>query len=369
MGKSSLKIVNLSFVAAFILGACSGKELPKEETVQAGKTIMKSAQNFDDTVWVVDELTEGVISPFELEAEFLKAGKKHHFSLNTRSLENRLTSVDVTLKNDTLYGRRRVGPNAEVSVVVTNSLGDTLGSSIFTKKDILSKANAGHLIAESEFKFEFQEFYPEFNGVLLKLYPGYPDSDNVIEEFIFIGLDGTIKKSFTNGPLFDGCDCELDSSPDGRTMSLCAGLLHSNYRLIPLRKEGTDLTGIFQIGNKTSVVIYTYEGKPPYNNGVLVDRSGKTLKTFAFEGISGAVRYQIPHFRIAETEALVLIDAIENRLIIFDPENEGDFELMGIDELPDASQLAKMAGELYKVVALESSFQFYYFDGEIYLKR
>jgi hypothetical protein len=369
MRKSSLKIVNLTFVVALILGACSGKEMPKEEMAQSVTASEESTLDFDDTVWVVDELIEGTIPPFKLDAEFTKSGKKLRLTLNTRPLERSLSSVDITLKNDTLYGYRRVGPNAEVSIVIKDSLDKTILSSVFTKKELLSKENAGHLIAESAFAFEFEGFYPEFNAVLLKLYLGYPDSDDVIEEFIFIGLDGTIKMSFTNSLLFNGCDCELTTSPDGRTLSLCKGLLHSNYRLVSLQKEGVDLTGIFQIGNKTSVVIYTYEGKPPYYNGVLVDRSGRTVKTFSFEGISGAVRYQIPHFRIEETNALVLIDAIEGRLIIFDSENEGDFQIKGMDELPGASQLDKMAGKQYTVVALENSFQFYYFNGALSLKR
>ncbi len=368
MGKSTPKFVNGIIVFVLVLASCSGKEMPepkKEETKKEKvfEVPVEVEAITGDTIWTPREETKNTIPNWSLDTHYIHNNERINLVLKIRPVSEPFEYTNIERLKDSVLAQKLIGPQFELSVKASSSSGRKVMSAEFTKDDLITKDNVFFLAADSYSKFQFIGFFPEFDAILLRSIMGYPNSDDCIAEFIFVGLDGKVKKQITNGHAYDICDCDPISSPDGKTFSFCKGILHSDYRLVPIERD-TPLAGIFQLGNKFSLAVYMFEGKPPYSNMKLLNRYGAVVKSFSFEGIGGDMSYEVDHYRIDNDQRLLLVDDAKRQLLVFDIDDPYQPEIINFRDTRSASEAVEYEGERFHFSSLHGEIDVFYLDGE-----
>jgi len=369
--RSRAKIyVKVLLAFALLLVGCSGKEKTEQTPEKPVETIVEKHQK-QDTVWLETERTNSRNWSTRLDTTIF-INKKAYYLLGQVTLNGKEFSHDLVRKrNDTTYVQKLVGPDLNVKITLYNSEDDIEFSQEFTKSDLINEENAPFLTAASPFSLNFKGYHEKFNAVLFSPYIGYPESDNLLITHLFIDLDGELRESFTEGHSFSVCDCDNKPSPDGKIIPFCGLLLHSDFNHIKIGQDREEkLAGLFQVGNETAVAIYTFQGKPPYYNGQIIDKNGRVIKTFDFEGIAGDMSYSIPHFRVDNNGAqeLYLFNEVQNTLLLFSSKQEGVYKPIKVDDLADANEMSSSDGEWFNLLTLENSYYFYWLNGKVFKK-
>ncbi|XOV68169.1 MAG: hypothetical protein ACFHU9_03145 [Fluviicola sp.] len=366
MRKWTLKIVNVVFLFSLVLlGSCSGREMPEERQVEAVSEPESEPTVNEDTVWMLEEVTLGTIPKWSLDTNFQYKGERVYFNLSLQPLDTPYKRTETWVRNDTTFAIHMQGPDFKLSASATSQNGQKLMDKILTKEDLATTDNSGYLVADSYTNFKFHGFHSAFNAILLSSFIGYPRTDRGVVEYIFLGMDGKIKKQLTNGYLFDLCDCEPTPSPNGKSFSFCNGILHSNYRLISVERDQS-LAGIFQLGDRNSIAVYMFEGKPPYSNLKVLGSNGSVQKSFPFEGIIQEMSYSVLHCRLNNGK-LVLFDDAQRQLFIFSAKNPTSPEIIPFDSFPELTEEAKSEGETFRLWSFRGEYELFYYNESFYL--
>lgn len=366
MGKSTPKFVNGTFFVLLMLVGCAGKEMPeeKQDAVKKEEALVEDEKGID-TVWVESEVTSGVIPNWQLDTIFRRNGELVQFSVSIQSVQEPCRYIETYTKNDTVFARKLEGPQFELSIASGTDSKELL-STQFTKDDLINKSNAQYMVADSYTNYNFLGYHSEFDAVLLSAFIGYPSSDDGVFEYIFLGMDGKIKKQFTDGHSYDICDCSPVPSPDGKTFSFCSGILNSSYQFKSVERD-EPLAGIFQLGNRYSLAVYMYEGKPPYTNLKLLNRSGTVVKSFSFEGFGEGMSYNVLHAWIDERNILVLVDDTRRQLLVFYVDDPLNPTIIDFDDVKVDHDFIQDGGEHVEILSSTGKIDLYSGDGSIFI--
>ncbi|MCR9173263.1 MAG: hypothetical protein NXI10_12250 [bacterium] len=366
MRKSSLLLVNGLLSLFILMGSCSGKEQTKDETTKSSETLEIEEEEVD-TVWLEPEVTNYVSWNWSLDTSFLRNGERIHYSMSLRNLRQSFAHVASWEKDDTTFAQQLKGPQFEISMVARTDRDQILTSTLLHKEHFVGEDNAHFITADSYTQFRFMGYHPEFKAILLEAFMGYPSTDFGVLMYYFIGLDGKIKKQVNEGTPSEICDTEPVPSPDGKSFSFCSGILHSDYSMTSVERE-QPLAGIFQLGNKNSIAVYMFEGKPPYSNMKVLGSNGSVQKSFPFEGLMQEMTYTALHCRLKNGN-LVMFDDAQRQLFVFNPKTPTQPKVIRFDALPEPTERAQTEGEEYRLRSFKGEFLLYHLDGTFYLEE
>lgn len=367
MQKSSLLLVNGLFSLLILLGSCSGKEIPKEQASDSNAKVELVEAETSDTIWMEPEVTKYTSWNWQMDTSFMKNSERIQLSLSIRNLNEQFKYETSWERDDTTFAKLLIGPQFEFSVVARTDKDQYILSKVLRKEDLISEDNSHFLTADSYTQFDFLGYHEKFKAILLRSFVGYPNTDRGVMEYVFVGLDGQIKKQITEGTAFDLCDIDPIPSPDGKTFCFCRGILHSDYRLVSVDRD-TPLAGIFQLGNNYIIAVYMFEGKPPYSNMKVLGRNGTLQKSFPFEGILQEMSFSVLHCRLNNGN-LVMFDDAQRQLFVFNADVPTQPDIIRFDTCKLPTESIKETAESYSMWSFRGHFDLYYLDGEFYLEE
>jgi len=339
--------------------------MPAEEESNSHVSKEVEKEEVADTVWLKPEITGYNEWDWKLDTAFMRNDQRIQLSMSIHNLKQQFEHKVSWVKNDSIFAQQLKGPQFEFKVVAKTDNDKTLLSKVFGKEDLITENYANFLVADSYTQFKFLGYHDKFKAFLLQTFMGYPATDHGVLQYIFIGLDGKVKKQITEGTPYEICDTDPYPSPDGKIFSFCKGILHTDYRLVPVDRE-TPLAGIFQLGNKHNVAVYMFEGKPPYSNMKVLGSNGSLQKSFPFEGIVQEMSYSVLHCRLANGK-LVMFDYAQRLLFVFNPDTPTSPEIIRFDDIKTPTELVKAEGESFKLWSYTGEYQLYYMDDVFYL--
>lgn len=339
------KFVNILILVVLFLTGCSGKKTPEVKKEKQETETQPKHEEESDTLWLVDVVhTMDYEIEFHWDKEITVKGEKHTLFMKSERLKDDYEGVSTIVEGQKIKAQRHIGPNLKYSLFLYDSLDNLIADNSWNKYD-LEKWIAMDLLAGSRGDKWFPVEYNEaFDRLFMSVYWMFDDSDFGEEYKLFLDRDLNVKEFFfdayTGG---GGCDCENTSSEDGKTYAFCSKIYRSNGNHIEIYK-GKEITGSFVLNNEYTLVIENYDGKPPYKNAKILDRRGAVAHSFDYTGISGALGYTIPKFRVGDQNALFLLDAPIRSIFRIDLDNPMSVEAINIDSLEKMAE-----GEILEV--------------------
>lgn len=335
MGKSTPKFVNGIFAFLLVLTACSGKEMEKEKKDVDEVREETIVDNSADTIW-----KEGLIYEFHAGSDFDESfsdtidGELFTLRITSVGTGEEYVGIKTYIEDDKLYGQKYIGANSVFTFRLYDDSDKILAENSVDRYDLEEYVAFDLLAGSRGDNWNLIGYMDEFGSFALHTYWILEDSDVGEDYVVFLNRKMTfndfIMNSFTGG---DGCHCELEPSEDGKTFALCSRIHRSNRKHNELGKKDLQVTGSFVLNNDYSLVIYNYEGKPPYSNAQILDKRGVAVKKFDYTGISGALGFMIPRFKVDDQDALFLLDHEKRSLYRIDLNNPLQVDLIKIDEM------------------------------------
>ena len=219
------------------------------------------------------------------------------------------------------------------------------------------------LLAGSDGAFlQFDGYLEGFDQLFLRWYWMFEDSDVGTEYVVTFDRDLKVKEffpdSFTGG---GGCDCEVEPSEDGQTIALCSRILRANGKHTELGKNEEEVVGSFVVNNDYCLVIYNYDGKPPYKNARILNKRGVVEKTFDFTGITEALGYVIPIVRYDKRGEIILLDQYKRCLFRIQTAQPKKVEVIDIDAIEKVQEGKAISEDDPSYFAISSETKTFYF--------
>lgn len=369
MGKSTLKFVNGVFVFALILVSCSGKEMPKENKDKPVKSQTPEVEPSADTTWVKDIHYDFYMSPnFDKTFSDTIDGDVYTVRVVSQAKNEEYIGIKTYVEDGKLHAQKHIGFNSEFKFILYDATDNLIAQNTWDRYD-LEEYIPVDLLAGSRGDFwDFGGYHKEFDQFFFTTYWMFEESD-VGEEFaVFLDRNMEFKQffmdSFTGG---GACQCDDIPSEDGKTFAFCSRIHRSNGRHTMLGKKDEEVTGSFVLNNEYCLVIYEYEGKPPYTNAKIINSRGVVAKTFDYTGITEALGYMIPIFEVDDQEAVFLLDQEKRGLYRIDSNNPLQVELIDIDameKMEEGEVLNERDPAYLEVTSETKTFYFEYRDGK-----
>ncbi len=360
--KISVIIRCIGVVSLFLTMSSCGNDSHTDQSTEMKleKKVSKSDTLDRDTVWqtpVSPNYQEKINTV--LDTNWTIDGELYQFQFYTQYLDAPYTYVDFVEKKGTIEATKYIGKNRSYQFTLRNSGNAVIARSRITKEDVDDFCDGLFLAMGGGYSWHFDGYNEAFESFVFTVNNINCDSDFGQQILVFIGKDMKIKHAIVNCGLGGGeCDCDLEPSHDQRTYSLCTRIQKSNGSFVELQSEEENVAGSFQLNNEYSLVIYTYQGKPPYKNAKIIHRSGSRVKSFDFQGIAGEMGYAIPHFIIEDQNAFCLVDEERNLLIRIPLDNPTDLTETSLDDLPVAEPHMVDSSPITMVYGVTEIFQF-----------
>lgn len=334
---SSIKYVKAVVFFVLLLMSCSGKETPQEKVKEEVSDSEIDEHKGIDTVWLED-IEYTLYSPieFRLDTAIEISGAPYYFKMTSNSLNGEYKGLIIKESGDTITAQRYSGPNISYNITLYDSL-DNIVSDVSWDKYELEEYIPADLLAGSRGSFWYYEgFHEEFNSFFLVTRWMFEDSDVGLEYMVF--LDKELKTrdffedSFTGG---GACDCDYNPLSGSSAFAFCSRIYRSNGKHTDLTKAEEPVIGSFQLNNDISLVIYNYQGKPPYKNAKLISKSGRVLKSFDFIGFEEGLGYIVPRYFDKDRNHLYLIDDPASCVFKIGLDLPTEIETIEMEVLPD----------------------------------
>lgn len=367
MRKSGNFIVGVALTLAGILYSCGGEDGTKEQSTTP-ETKKDVSVNVSDTVWVTQKDFRDIhLEAIDWDTAVTINGVPHTFQFRSVPIDQPFEYVYAKIKNDTLFASRVIGNNCTFDFRLYDAADNKVFEKSYTKEDFATETNMFHIAATSAWGGDFKGYFEKFNAFFLDMWFGYPQTDDAVRHPLFLGRNGEIKMQFDDCMMAGSCDHDATPSPTTDLLSFCSLIVHADGGIHVIEDDEKDVAGSFSISDDYSLVVNTYEGKPPYRNAHIVHVNRGIVYTFGYEGITPELGYSVPHFRL-EGGQFVLVDVVKGMLFVFDGKNGFEPVRMKFSELPEAPEEVMIQGMHYRVYShlVESIPEFYEFEGEIY---
>lgn len=370
MGKSALNFVNAIFVFGLLIVSCSGKKMPEEKKMAEPEVQqVLEDESAEDTIWQEEARYEFYESPdFDFSFNDTIDGALYSLRVNSKTDGNEYMGISAYTKDGKVHAQKHIGVNSVFTFRLYDASDNLIAENSMDRYDLEAYVAVDLLAGSRGDYWNFKGYFDEFGSYFLYTYWMFEDSDVGEDYIVFLNRDLKVKdffyNSFTGG---DGCHCDIESSQDGKTFAFCSRIYRSNGKHNENFKKDLQVTGSFVLNNDYCLVVYNFEGKPPYTNAHIIDNRGVAVKKFDYTGISGALGYIIPRFKVDDQEALFLLDHEKRSLYRIDLNNPLKIDLIKIDDLEKVQEgevLNENDPAYIQISAETKDFTFEYKDGK-----
>lgn len=350
-----------------VLYSCGENKAPKKtpEAKQKSHEADVEVQK-QDTVWMEETGVPDRDWEWEMDSTILIDNEKYYLSVSAKPNGKRVEYISVFNKNDSVHAKKSSGPDIDYRFRLFDPNDLPVFDETYSKEDFVENDIATYVSVTQAYDMRFTGYLKEFKAFLFEPFLGFPASDNIIIYPIIIDFEGKLIHKFSDGHVFEICDCDYSSSLNRRSINFCTRIIHSDGKTVSLTSDEFDVAGSFVLNDDYSLVIYTYQGKPPFNNGKILDKNGRTIKTFDFEGIDGDMSYMIPKFDFEENNELYLVDGVNECLLKIDRDTPIQVERILFTDLHYASEDELLNPKKISVQGVLHNFDFFLSNGQVY---
>ena len=252
------------------------------------------------------------------------------------------------------------GFDAAYTFVLKNESGQIVFSKTLAKKDFRDVADWACLTLSNAELPEFVGYLPAFRAFAFTIDFWTPDSDVGETCLVMLNEKGDIiQNCICNSYGGNGCDGGITISDDGTFLTTCYKMIHADGRVVNLLSDPLEQVGVFLINNHTVLVIRAYDDKNNERNAVLLDKTGKVIHTFTYNGYYETLDYVVPMAFEPRSKNYYLLDVSGKKLTVIPQQNPVGLTSINFTALPvlDGPQ---MPGELpVKLEIEDTSFVFY----------
>ncbi len=368
MVKSTLKFVNLIFLGTLFLGACSGKEMPKEKKPKQETEAQIEPDTSSDTVWLEDVRYTYYANPdFSWDTTIRINDIPYTLHLFSESVAKEYEGVNTYVEGGKLHAQKHIGPNSLFQFELYDAQDNLLVNNSWDKYELEPYIAVDLLAGSRGDRWGFGGYHEEFGQFLIQTRWMFEDSDVGEEYLLFLDDDLILKDFFLDSYTGGGaCQCDIEPSKDGKTFAFCSRIQRSNGKHTMLSKDDKDVAGSFVLNNEYCLVLEMFEGKPPYKNAKLINSRGVVAKTFDYTGISEALGYIIPIFEVEDQNAAFLLDHQKRCLFRIDLNNPlqiDRIDIDGMEKMAEGEVLEKSDSTYLEVRSEGKDFYFQYSNG------
>lgn len=368
MRKSYLIPFLALFVASNLLTSCSEKSDKDHQSDLSskqggGNELVKDV----DTTWI-DGSRQVMYSKdiqSQLDTSVVIGGKKYFLRVSVNSTGAIYEKVFSFERNDSIFAFKNSGPEVKYHFRLYDPSDDIVFDKTYTKDAFTKLKSGSHVVWSNSWDLGYSGYYNQFKSFLFKPSWGPEATDDIFQDVFFLDLNGNIKNHFVNGYIHRLCDCNFGPSPDGKTMTFCDRIVKSDGSYVSIKKENKEVMAVFQVNDNASLVIYDYEGKPPFNNAQILNRNGRLLQSFDFQGLVGELTYRVSKFNSKSGEFIYLLDEPQGIIIALDRKSL-EVKRINLSDLNVATEQVLNEGEPMYEYTYENQYNLILHDGVFY---
>ena len=189
---------------------------------------------------------------------------------------------------------------------------------------------------------EFLGYLPQFHALAFAVPFNLDESDAGVAALVLLDASSGRRRYLTRYYFNSGGTGANALTPDGRTLLLCYEILRADAPPVSLLRPRQEVAGTVLINGQTALVVYTdgYDANTQQPlpirgaNAHLLDLSGRELAAFRFDGVSGALGYQLNHHYLPATRTHYLYDDTNNTLRLIPRGQPQQHRLLPLRQLP-----------------------------------
>lgn len=376
MTKGGLILRYVYMLLLFSLISCGGGEssksngtAPKPASQEVAKDENQSNANGMDTIWQETvRMTYHTKSSDLLDTTIVIDGERFNFRYASSFINEDYIFVDYQEKKGKIHATKMIGKNRSYVFELRNAKKKVVASRHMDKNSV-DDFSDGYFLAMGDCNdWRFLGYNEHFECFVFSVVNRGNESDFGQNVIVFLDRSLKLKYTFPNMGLGGSeCDCDWNQSSHAKTYTFCSRIINADGSFVNLQSKDRDVAGSFQLNDTYSLVIYTYQGKPPFNNARIIKYNGEVAKTFDFEGITGDMGYTIPQFRVKDQDALFLVDAAQECIVRFDVQDPLKYQRTPFESLAVLEDLndQKRARKITTYSELPTP-DFYYLEGVLY---
>lgn len=293
-------------ICFLVLLGCSKKTSSKSDNKdQVENSIIKNDTIFNEYSYL-DYISE------EQEADTILVINDEEYKL----LYSSKTETKVFYKDTSIYiekGKIHHDSYKGYNNTYTISLKDNTEKPIF--RIVLTKDNFrsifdGYILTKSEsYLPDFIGYIKSFRSFIFTVDFWIPDSDVGGQCFFMISDKGNLTNISLNNYYGGGdCDGEIEIPQDEEFILTCRNIYNKNGVIVDITSKKAFQVGTKLINDNTILVIQEYNDTLNSPNAILMDNSGKSLKSFVYKGYYEVLGYTVPWYFDSISDNYIFLD-------------------------------------------------------------